>query len=123
MNDQWFDVPVDGLSVNGKLIAALPPNMTAELAPSDGNLFLPQAVVAEIFQAIPGSRKYDYGKNYTNLKSEHAGWPVVPCNSNATLSLNLGGKEWEVPMFNLLWRITQENAEYCILRIRPSDTQ
>ncbi|PWN34284.1 acid protease [Meira miltonrushii] len=78
----FFEIPIQGVSVNGKSIASLSSGRTSILDTGTSLMVAPQQDAEAVHAQIPGA------------KSDGQGGFTVPCTTNSTLSFKFGGEEW-----------------------------
>lgn len=78
----FYEIPIQGVSVNGKVIASLSSGRTSILDTGTSLMVAPQKDAEAVHAQIPGA------------KSDGQGGFTVPCTTNSTLSFKFGGQEW-----------------------------
>lgn len=87
----FYEIPIQGVSVNGKTIASLSSGRTSILDTGTSLMVAPQKDAEAVHAQIPGA------------KSDGQGGFTVPCTTNSTLSFKFGGQDWPLLARDLIF--------------------
>ncbi|MCO5585040.1 hypothetical protein L7F22_038972 [Adiantum nelumboides] len=87
----FYEIPIQGVSVNGKAIDGLSTGRTSILDTGTSLMVAPQKDAEAVHALIPGA------------KSDGQGGFTVPCTTNSTLSFKFGGQDWPLLARDLIF--------------------
>lgn len=93
----FYEIPIQGVSVNGKTIDKLSTGRTSILDTGTSLMVAPQSDAEAVHEQIPGA------------KSDGQGGFTVPCNTTSTLSFKFGGQDWPLLARDLIFVPLNEN--------------
>jgi hypothetical protein len=93
----FYEIPIQGVSVNGKTIKSLSTSRTSILDTGTSLMVAPQADAEAVHARIPGS------------KSDGQGGFTIPCNTTATVSFKFGGQDWPLLARDMIFVPLNEN--------------
>lgn len=87
----FYEIPIQGVSVNGKSIGSLSSGRTSILDTGTSLMVAPQKDAEAVHAQIPGA------------KSDGQGGFTIPCTTTSTLSFKFGGEEWPLLARDLIF--------------------
>lgn len=87
----FYEIPIEGVSVNGKSIKKLSSGRTSILDTGTSLMVAPEADAKAVHAKIPGA------------KSDGNGGFTLPCDTTAILSFKFGGQEWPLLARDLIF--------------------